>query len=80
MDGARSLDSLGQFLELRCQDLEFSGERLRIGLSGRFGGIHKRLQHHCDAGEDRFLNAVESFFEPRLLFTGGHVVTVNEIG
>ena len=75
-----ALDGAGQFLELGCQNLEFGGERLRIGLSGRLGGIQERLQHHCDAGEDRFLDAVESFFEPRLLFTGGHVVTVNEIG
>lgn len=80
MDGAGALDRLGELFEFGGEDLKLGGKRLGIGFAGGGGGVEKGLQHHCDAGENGFLDPVEGFFEPGLLLNAVHVARVNEIG
>jgi len=80
MDGARALDRLGKLFKLGGEDLKLCSECLGIGLASCRGRVDERLQHHCDAGENGFLNPVESFFEPGLLLVSVHVARVNEMG
>ncbi len=64
---ARPLDRPGQFLELGGERLEFGGERLGVKLGHVGGGIEQGVEHHRDARQDSFFDAVEGVIETRLL-------------
>ena len=38
----------------------------------RPNGVEQGIEHHRDARQDRLLDALEGFFEPRLLFLNIH--------
>ena len=58
--------------ELGGERPQFGGQRLGIGLADPGGGVEQGLEHHRDARQDRFLDSLERFFEPRLLVGTGH--------
>ena len=74
MHRAAALDGAGELLELRGEDLQFGGKRLRVSLGGAFGRLEQGFQHHRDAWQDRFLDPVERLFQARLLLVDLHGV------
>src|SRR5207237_8405919 len=69
---ARSLDGLRQLLELSGEGLELADEEAALAFGDRFGGIDERLEHHCDARQDRFLDPLERLVEACLLVDRWH--------
>ena len=71
--GARAFDGAGQLFKLRGQRLQFGGERLGVEFGKVGRGIEQGVEHHCDARQDGFLDAVERVVEACLLFcNSGH--------
>src|SRR5690242_3266779 len=65
----RAFYRLSQLLELGSEGLELRRKKAALGLGDRLGRIDQRVEHHCDARQDRFLDPLEGFVETRLLIT-----------
>jgi hypothetical protein len=44
------------------------------------GSIDQRVEHHCDARQDRLLDPFERLFETRLLVSLWHFINVGDLG
>ena len=71
MGRARSLDRLGQLLELGGEGLQLGGQETALVLGNRLGSVDQRVEHHRDARQDRFLDPLERLVEARLLVALG---------
>ncbi len=72
LGGTGAFDQPRQLLEFGGEGLQFRGKETAVVAGNGFGRIHQGVEHHRDAGQDRFLDPLERLVEARLPLVACH--------